>query len=105
MGWSKQQRGPRSGYYYRCKRIGGRPVRIYVGRGPLAELAALLDEQERQARREAREVWYAEQARIVMADMAADEARTLAELLAMAALLIEGYHTHHGQIRRRRRAG
>ncbi len=101
MGWSRQQRGPRSGYYYRCKRIGGRPVRIYIGRGPVAEMAALLDEQERQARRAAREAWNAEQIRIQMADMAAAECRVLAELLAMAALLIEGYHVHHGEIRRR----
>jgi hypothetical protein len=34
-------------YYYRKRRVGGRVVSEYVGRGPVAALSAQLDEAER----------------------------------------------------------
>ena len=40
------------GYYYQCKRIGGKPRRVYVGAGFLAELTARMDAQEQEQRAE-----------------------------------------------------
>jgi hypothetical protein len=102
MVWSRKQRGAKTGYYYRSKRIAGKPVKLYVGRGAAAELAARLDERARQGRRAEREAWLAEQVRLAIADEAFGDARVLANLLVHATLILGGFHTHHGQMRRRR---
>jgi hypothetical protein len=102
MVWSRKQRGPESGYYYRSRRVDGRPVKLYVGRGPDAELAARLDERERQDRRAEREAFLAERVRLAAADLAFADARALVDLLVRATLALGGFHTHHGQWRRRR---
>jgi hypothetical protein len=46
MGWER-------GYYYRSRKVGGRVVREHVGRGPVAELAAQLDDIRREERKAA----------------------------------------------------
>ena len=102
MVWSRKQRGPRSGYYYRSRRVDGRPVKLYVGRGPDAELAARLDARERQDRQAEREAFLDEQVRLAAADLALQEARVLADLLVRATLILRGYHFHHYEWRRRR---
>src|SRR5262249_15010880 len=102
MVWSRKQRGPRSGYYYRSKRIAGRPVKLDVGRGPDAELAGRLDERERQDRRAERAAFLAEQVRLAAAAVAFADARALVDLLVQATLVLGGFHNHHGQWRRRR---
>jgi hypothetical protein len=102
MAWHEKQRGPKGGYYYRSKRVNGRSVKVYVGRGPDAELAARLDERERQDRRTEREVQLAEQVRLAAADLALQEARVLADLLVRATLILRGYHLHRDEWRRRR---
>jgi len=45
MGWDKDGR-----YYTRSRREGGRVMREYVGRGPLAELEAAYDRSQRERR-------------------------------------------------------
>ena len=80
MVWSRKQRGPESGYYYRSRRVDGRPVKLYVGRGPDAELAARLDERARQDRRAERAAFLAEQMQLAAADVAYADARALETL-------------------------
>jgi hypothetical protein len=49
MSW--ETRGVYGPYYTRSRRVDGRVVREYVGRGPLAEIIAQADEAEREAHR------------------------------------------------------
>src|SRR4051812_48267505 len=65
MGW--EQRGDRR-IYYRSERAGGRVRRVYVGSGPVAELAANLDELRRLERQARARAWRDEQARHEAAD-------------------------------------
>lgn len=102
MSWDKKQRGGEHRYYYRSERIGKTTVKHYLGRGPLVELAARLDEVTRQERRAERKQWEAEQLQLAQADLILREFRVLTDLLTMATLLVGGFHLHHGQWRKRK---
>jgi hypothetical protein len=101
MGW--ETRG-NVRYYYRKSRAGGRVVSEYVGAGPLGDLRAAFDAEDRQARALQRCQARREQAQDAQA------ARLLAELGAVvrqavgAELRTAGYHQHRGQWRRQRMA-
>jgi hypothetical protein len=96
MGWER-------GYYYRVFKANGRVVREYVGRGPVAVLAAQLDALEREKRQ-----LQALDLRRQKHELAALEAdlKTLEQttnLVARAALLAAGFHQHkRGEWRKRR---
>jgi|SRR5579871_2718546 len=105
MSWDKKQRGGEQRYYYRSKRSGGKITKVYVGKGPLAELAARLDEEERELRQAERRAWLDEQIRLAAADATLDELRDSVDLLFRVTLLLCGYHIHHGEWRRRRKHG
>ena len=99
MGWRQIGNGL---YYYQSRRVGGRVVSEYVGRG---EIAALISATESGFRRE-REAELAER-RTEREEFDRREsdirewfART--ERLAELALAMAGYHKHRGQWRRRR---
>lgn len=98
MGWDKGR------YYTRSRKVNGRVVREYIGRGEVAELAAQSDainHADREARREARR---AEKAKLDALDASVQELDELANLLARAALLAAGYRQHNrGEWRRRRK--
>jgi hypothetical protein len=100
MSW--ETRTGRGLYYTRSRRVGGRIVREYIGRGSAADLMAELDRQERERQR-------AEAARMVIRkaedaalDTQVDEVCRLADLLARGLLLAAGLHQHHGEWRKRR---
>ncbi len=101
MAW--EQRGKRS-YYYRSRRIGGRPRHVYVGAAgsAAAELAAAVDGlRRRQREAEARRL-KAEQELFQAADAPLADLCELTTTLARAALLAAGYHRHdRGKWRRR----
>jgi hypothetical protein len=99
MSWDAKRGGRR--YYYRSRKVAGRCVKSYLGRGPVAELAARLDGQERDARDARRLALARERARLAEADLPLRRARDLIGLLVAAALLLSGWHEHRGEWRRR----
>ena len=99
MAWEKR-RGRK--YYYRKHRIGDRVVSEYVGAGPDALAAAALDELKRQAREEERELFRRERERQRAIDEELDHICLLIRNLVDAALLLNGYHLHNGQWRKKR---
>jgi hypothetical protein len=101
MAWEKRPRGGR--YYYRCRRVGKRIVKEYLGRGPKAEQAAEEDARKRQARRLER-LAIAEQRRRHDAALAVSrQFGRETERLARLALAAAGYHQHHRHEWRKRR--
>jgi hypothetical protein len=98
MSW----RGP---YYYRARKISGRIVTQYIGRGEIAELVALGDALERKEREQERADFRAWKEDLTRLDEPLEELNTLADKLAHAALLAAGFHQHRrGEWRRRRNA-
>ncbi len=94
----------RRGYWYRSKRIGGRVVREYVGRGAISGLEAQRDACNREKAIAAREE--ADQRRCEL-DALDDKVKTACEAAAAvmdATLEAAGYHRHaRGQWRKRRK--
>ena len=91
MGW--QLRGNER-YYTRSRRVGGKVTRIYVGKGPVAELAAALD-----ATRKAERKTCADSRQALLAEIAELEALTSdivasVMILAESTLLAAGYYRH-----------
>jgi hypothetical protein len=91
------------GYYYRVRKVGGKVVREYFGKGVPAELASRMDDLERLRRRFDyldRRDEKAEQA-VLEAEVKALSEQ--AEQAARAALREAGYHQHkRGEWRKRR---
>ena len=90
-------------YYYRHRRVGGRPRTVYVGAAgsPAAELAAAADHLRRLGREVAARERHAEQARHREAEAPLLDLCELTDVLARAALVLAGYHRHdRGEWRR-----
>jgi hypothetical protein len=90
-------------YYYRHRRVGGRPRTVYVGAAgsPAAELAAAADGLRRLGREAAARERQAEQARQREAEAPLLDLCELTDVLARAALVLAGYHRHdRGEWRR-----
>jgi hypothetical protein len=97
MGWDRR------GYYYHVRKVNGRVVREYVGAGRVAQLAAQLDDINRQERDMERERRRKERAELDALDASLNDLNNLADLLARAALLAAGNHQHkRGEWRKRR---
>src|SRR5262249_60314021 len=94
MAW--QQVGSRC-YYYRNQYVAGRSVRRYVGTGPVAELAAAVDDLRRLEHRIAARERAAARARVRATDQAVGRLFTLAGLVARAT---PGTRRDHKQRRR-----
>src|ERR687893_3267022 len=96
----------RHGNYSRSVRVGAKVRRVFLGRGEVARLAALLDEQRRSERLARSVAWRAEEARRAVAEAHLRELEGLADLMMKATLLAAGYHRHdRGAWRRRRMSG
>jgi hypothetical protein len=104
MSWYARGKSSEVRYYYRSRKINGHSFKEYVGRGPVAELIAQLDEKRRQDRQAGRQALLQEQIRLAVADLALQEARGLINLLVWTVLLLGNCHCHHGCWRRRRYA-
>ena len=101
MSWEERERGSR--YYTRSHREGGRIVREYVGSGPVAEIIAQRDEEERRRREEEARIWREEREQMDALDREGGELDDLAELLTRAAFLVAGYRRHDRGERRKPR--
>jgi hypothetical protein len=98
MGWDRDGR-----YYTRSRKVNGRVVREYVGKGAIAEMAALLDADHRAQREEQKAARREEQSRLEAQDAEVSALDQAADLLTRAALVAAGYRLHNrGEWRKRR---
>src|SRR5438067_2868507 len=101
MGWERRDRGGL--YYTRSRRVNGRVVREYVGRGAIASLTARLDAVERDERLERRAAAREQDGQLDQAEEALNALCEASEMLARAMFLLAGYHRHDRGAWRRRR--
>ena len=99
MGWERRGSG---NYYYRKRRVGGRVVTEYVGKGLAAELGTLIYDQTRTERELERSVQEKARAEEEEIDQAMDELEKLVQAITRGYLIAQGYHTHKGQWRHKR---
>lgn len=103
MGW--EQRGS-STFFYQKRRVGGRVVSNYLGRGEwVAAAAALLQHDQRERERE--RVWALQtigeaEAATAAAIVALHDLDRIARAAVRAALIEDGFHERKGEWRRRR---
>ena len=90
-------------YYYRSQRVAGRPVRRYVGTGPVADLAAAADELRKLKHAIADRELKAEQTRRHQAETPLGALCRLTDFLTRATFVTAGYHQHDRGAWRRRR--
>ena len=101
MGWEERKNGRR--YYYHKRRNGMQVVSDYVGRGIQADCVAHLDQQERENKQAQWKAYHLEIVKLLAIDKETKNQYEFINALAVAALLISGYHTHKGQWRRRKK--
>lgn len=105
MAWETRERGQR--YYTRSRRVAGRVVREYVGRGLIGELAAREDATRREARRVAQKTGREQRQRERAAEHQVRElvatVERLAAVLTTITLAAAGYHRPKRGVWRRRR--
>ena len=95
----------RGDYYYRSERVNGQPRQVYVGAGVIGQLAAQLDEAERERRRLQEAGADPDRVGAEAQDDGVRLVERLADGLARAALYAAGYRRHHrGEWRRKREA-
>ena len=102
MGWKTRRGRP---YYYRARREGERVRSAYVGNGPEAELAELLDALKRRARAELAAGWREERAGLDAADRAGASASAAVDLVVGLTLESAGFRRHNRGEWRRSRMG
>lgn len=96
MSWEKRNKQT---YFYRRRRVNGRIVSDYLGRGPLAQAAQVLADQEARQKTDERAVL---QELDRLAQMV-DEYGEQVKMLVAAHLYVNGYHYHRGEWRKRRK--
>lgn len=89
-------------YYYEKRREGDRVVSEYVGSGPVASLAQKRAEIERERKWAERQRLQARRISMAEIDNALDGFSRLVDSVMAAELLLNGYHKHKRQWRRRR---
>ena len=99
MGW--ENRNGRE-YYYQKRRIGDRVFSEYIGAGWLADVATTLDgisRQEREIEQKDRREEEA-QTQALLSDF--NQVEDLTRAITRASMLLNGYHPHKGQWRKKR---
>ena len=100
MAWS--WRGIRR-YYYRNVRENGHVKTEYIGTGPLAELIAKEDAEQRAEREARRELWRQERGAMEAIDTQVGDWWDAATMLLKLQLYTEGYYQHDRGAWRKRR--
>jgi hypothetical protein len=101
MGWERRRTaGP---YYTRSRRLNGRIEREYIGKGPVANLVAGWDAEDRAARAAEHKAEREYRRDLERLDELVETNDHLAECLARVALVATGHYRHHGGEWRRRR--
>lgn len=93
MSWETRSNGKR--YYTRSRRIGGRIQREYVGGGTVGELAAKLDEIDRESRMLETELIRQERQQAERMDESLAYFEELADIIGRGLLIVAGYHQHN----------
>ena len=93
MSWERRGRGGR--YYTRSRRVDGRVVREYIGKGPHAEFVAQMDALQRRGREEQARAWRNEREGMEALDRSFEELHEAARVLTHATLLAAGYRQHN----------
>src|SRR5262245_19194020 len=88
-----QNRGGRK-LLYLSRRVNGKPKKIYVGTGPLADLLAAELEARKRTRKERAETCASWKAQVGAAEHPLDELCDALDQVAAASLLTLGYHRH-----------
>jgi hypothetical protein len=102
MAWERRQRGAGRRYYYRSVRIGHRVVKLYVGTGHAAELAAAADAQAKARRDADRDQVRRAEIEMAAAEAAIQELDAVTTMLAQATLFCAGFHFVNYMWRKRR---
>lgn len=100
MAWEARRNGKQK-YYYRHRRVNGRAVKQYVGRGSAAEEAARETAQAAADRAADQTAACALETRMESLDQLGNELDELVERFLEANLLSHGCYEHRGQWRRR----
>jgi hypothetical protein len=100
MAWEKRPGGL---YYYTSRRVGGRVVKEYFGRGPLAKMAADLDARPHRERQSQAEILGAERAKLGPAEDAMESLDEACRLMTEAAFTAAGYHRQNYSAWRKKR--
>ncbi len=101
MSWDRKSNGRK--YYYRCKRVDGKAVKEYVGRGPRAEQAAVQDAEARIQKMLDQQHWMCRLARIETACEPLSGLLNASTLLTRSVLVVCGYYLHKGHEWRERK--
>jgi hypothetical protein len=97
VGWDKR------GYYYQVRKVKGRVVRRYFGKGLVAELAADYDALNRKYREGCQADAAALRDEFAELDALIQPLAELADLVATVALVSAGFHRHNrGEWRKKR---
>ncbi len=97
MGWERGK------YYTRSRKVNGRVIREYVGSGLIANLAAQLDDVDREKRKLERAAEHLSRTEFDEIDEHLGELDRQCDLLAEAALIATGHRQHHrGEWRKQR---
>lgn len=98
MGWER-------GYYYRVRKVRGRVVREYVGRGLIGELSAQIDADRRALREERQAALKAEIAELAELEGPVADLCRQTDLIVRAAMKAEGYRQYKRGEWRKKRGG
>ncbi len=100
MSWETRANGKK--YYTRSRREGGKIRREYVGGGTLGELAAKLDEIERDSRLLEAQLTREARRQVEELEEAMAEFDEIADKIGRGLLIVAGYHQHNRSEWRRR---
>jgi hypothetical protein len=103
MAWERRMRG--GPYYTRSRRVGGRVVREYFGRGPAAVATYREDLERRRNQERQRAAWAQEREQLRQVDELAARMERAANQILHAVLYGAGFHLHKRGEWMRRRGG